>query len=121
MQISVTCRHMESSDAVRDYAHERVERSLDGFPRVQNVRVILEVEKYRHIAEVIVHGKNRIDVEAREQSDDMYVSIDGAVDKAARQLRRLRDKVQDHKSQGKMAEIDLAQGIPEDDLETNDL
>ena len=68
----------------------------------------LSREKYRHIAEVVVQAKNHIRVEAKEVSDDMYASIDNAVHKAAKQLRRLRDKIQDHKAQPKLSEIELA-------------
>ena len=99
MQISVTGRHVDITDAIRHYAHEKLD-ALSDFPRVENVHMILDVEKYRHHAEVVVQAKNHIRVDAKEESDNMYASIDGAVSKAYKQLRRLRDKVQDHKARG---------------------
>ena len=107
MQISVTCRHMDITDAIRSYAHEKVEQDLSEFPRIVSVHVILDVEKYRHSAELVVSASNHIQVEAKDVSDDMYVSIDAAVDKTARQLRRHRDKVQDHKSRERLADVDI--------------
>ena len=106
MQISVTVRHMESTDAIRDYATEKVERDLSCFTRIESIHVILDVEKYRHSADIVVQAKNHIRVDAREESDDMYVSVDRAVDKAEKQLRKLRDKVQDHKSREKIGQLE---------------
>ena len=107
MQISVTGRHMDITDAIRTYAHDKVEDELAEFPRVVNVHVILDIEKYRHLAEIVVQAANHIQVDARAESDDMYVSIDGAVDKAAKQLRRLRDKIQSHKTRDKLSDIEV--------------
>jgi len=107
MQISVTARHMDITDAIRAYANEKVENALNEFPRIERVHVVLNVEKYRHFAEVFVQAKNHIRVEGQDESDDMYVSIDRAVEKVQRQLRRLRDKVQHHKSKERLAEVEL--------------
>jgi putative sigma-54 modulation protein len=106
MQISITGRHMDITDGLRDYTHKRIEHALGEFPRVESVHVILEVEKYRQRAEVVVQAKNHIRVDAREESDDMYASIDGAVEKTAKQLRRFRDKVLDHKSREPLHQVE---------------
>ena len=114
MHISVTGRHMEITDAIRDYASEKVAHALGEFPRVESVHVILDIEKFRQMAEVVVQAKNHIRVDARDESEDMYVSIDGAVDKAQTQLRRLRDKVQDHKSRDSLAHVDMEMQAAQD-------
>ncbi len=121
MNISVTARHMDITDSIRDYANGKVDEALSDFPRVENIHVVLNVEKYRHIVEVSVRAKNHIHVEAREESDDMYVSIDRAVEKAQKQLRKLRDKVQDHKSREPLAQVDIemlaeTEGVPESEV-----
>lgn len=112
MQISVTGRHVEITDAIRGYAHDHIERELSGFPRIEFVHVILDIEKHRHRAEIVVQAKNHIRLEADHESDDMYASIDSAVDRAARQLRRQRDKVQDHKSRERLAELEIIPDLP---------
>lgn len=108
MQISVTGRHMEITDAIRDYVHNKVQHEMVEFPRIESIHVILAIEKYRHLAEVFIQAPNHVRVDAREESQDMYVSIDGAAEKAARQMKRLHDKiVHDHKSREKLAKVDL--------------
>lgn len=107
MQISVTGRHMDVTEAIRDHALATVERELAEFPRVESVHVILGIEKYRHSAEVVIQAPNHIRVEARHESDDMYVSIDGAAEKASKQLRKTWEKMRDHKSRESIAEVEL--------------
>ena len=97
MQISVTGRHMEVTEAIRDFAHERVEHELADFPRILNAHVILSVEKHRQIAEVVAQGPHHMRVEAKEESNDMYASITAAVEKTARQIERQVEKWQNHK------------------------
>ncbi len=117
MQISVTGRHVEITDSIRTYAEDRVRHDLSDFTRVEFVHVILDVEKYRHIAEIVVQAKNHIRLEADHESDQMYASIDEAVEKMARQLRRLRDKVQNHKNRTSLADAELAAQQSEDTVE----
>lgn len=96
MQVHITGRHVEITDGIREHIYAKIDRSLSGLTRVQDVQVVLELQKRTHTAEVIVKGKNHIHVEAESMSDNMYTSIDEAVEKVERQLRKLREKVQDH-------------------------
>ncbi len=106
MQISITGRHMELTDALRDHAQSRLEKLNSEFPRLQTAHVVLDVEKHRQLAELIVHAPNHVVVDAKDETSDMYASIDSAVDKATKQLRRIRDKMVDHKSQESLGEIE---------------
>ncbi len=106
MQITVTGRHMEVTDAIRGHAEEKITRELSEFPRVQSVHVILDIEKYRHIAEVVAQAPHHIRIEAKEESDDMYVSIDRAVEKLEKQLHKVWGKLQDIKSRERLADVE---------------
>jgi len=96
MQVHITGRHVEITDGIRDHIYAKLERSLSGLSRVQDVQVVLELQKRTHTAEVIVKGKNHIHIEAEEASENMYTSIDQAIEKVERQLRKRREKIQDH-------------------------
>ena len=52
------------------------------YPKIIEAHVILEVEKYRHSAEVILVCSNHITIEACEETDDMYAAIDAVIDKS---------------------------------------
>ena len=106
MQITVTGRHMEVTDAIRGHAEEKITRELAEFPRVQSVHVILTIEKYRHIAEVVAQAPHHIRVEAKEESDDMYASIDRATEKLEKQLHKVWGKLQGLKSRERLADVE---------------
>ncbi len=103
MQISITGRHMNVTDALRAHAEDRLRSRLADFPRLLRAEVVLSVEKHRHIAEVVVHVPHHGLVESKRESADMYLSIDQAVDHVAQQLRKWYDRKHDHKARASHA------------------
>jgi putative sigma-54 modulation protein len=97
MEISVTGRHVEATPAIKDYAAKKLEHIGIDFPRILSAHFILDVEKFRHIAELVIQCGNHITIEAREISEDLYASIDKVVDKVARQMRKYKTKMQNHR------------------------
>jgi len=97
MKISVTFRHMSSTDALRAYVEEKVGKVAKLLNDSCEAHVVLSVERHLHQAhiELITGGAFRI--RAEERSEDMYQSIDFASDKLAKQVKRYREKVRDHR------------------------
>lgn len=106
MQVAVNFRHMETSDPVRDYALEKLDRVKKYIEEPIDIQVTLSVEKkIRHIATVTMIAKGTT-VKATEETNDMYAAIDAVVDKIERQLKRYKEKIKDHKpSAGREREI----------------
>ena len=96
MQVSITGRHVNVTDNVKAHVEEKLERCLGVFPRIESIRVILDEEKLNKVAEVVIQGADHIRVTATEKSENLYDAIDRAIEHAERQVRKQRDKVQDH-------------------------
>ena len=94
--ISVTGRHLAITAAINDYAQKKVEGLHLDYPRIIDAHVILEVEKHRHRAELVLVCCNHITIEASEESTDLYASIDQAVSKVARQMRKYKTRLLKH-------------------------
>jgi putative sigma-54 modulation protein len=94
--IQVTGRHVSVTDAMKEYCRRRLAGLHLDYPKIIEVQMILDVEKYRHMAEVILHCSNHITLEASTESDDMYASIDQVVDKIARQMRKYKTRLMRH-------------------------
>ena len=86
--IKVTGRHVSVTEPIKDYAIKKVEGLHLDYPRIIDAQVILDVEKHRHFAEIILHCNNHITIEASEETDDMYAAIDGVISTIARQMRK---------------------------------
>jgi putative sigma-54 modulation protein len=95
MSIIVSVRSGNISETLKTYAEDKVASLLESFPQVTSAKVILDAQKSRYEAEVIIRGKN-LNIESNAESFDMYDSIDSIVDKAHTQLRKHYDKIQDH-------------------------
>ena len=96
MQVSVTFRHMEATDALKSFASDKVSRIEKDMHTPTDAHVVLSVEKHLHRAEINVTA-NGIRIRGEETSADMYGSIDGATQKIERQLKRYRNKLASHK------------------------
>jgi ribosomal subunit interface protein len=85
---------------------------LADYPRVESAHVILEHEKYRFTAEIVVHGRDKLREVARETTDDMYAAIDAAADKLDKQLRKAREKmIERHHERQRLAEVEPKPGV----------
>ena len=92
MEINITGRNTELNDAIREYIYRKLDKLGRVYSRIYKFDVILEEEKIRKNAEIILYlRRNRI--VAKESSPDMYASIDNAVESIKKQLRRLTGRV----------------------------
>src|ERR1700722_7853499 len=93
MPIKVTGRHVSITDAIKDHAEKKIEGLRVDYPRIIEAQVILDVEKYRHFAEVVLICGNHITIEASAETSDMYGSIDQVISKIAQQMRKYKTKI----------------------------
>lgn len=104
--VDVTVRHINAGEGLQDYAREKASRLAEEFTRIEHIHVVLDIEKHRHSAELVIQAKNHIHVESLETSDNMRASIDLAVEKAEKQLRKIRDKIQSHRGRTSVREFE---------------
>jgi putative sigma-54 modulation protein len=99
--VKVTGLHVSITEAIKSYAESKLENIHLDYPRIIDAQVILDVEKHRHSAEIILHCNNHITIEASHECDDMYAAIDGVVSKVARQMRKFKTKLlRSHRPRG---------------------
>lgn len=97
MNITVTGRHITITPAIEEYAKKKVSSIHIDFPRILDAHFILEVEKFRQRAELVLHCGNHITIEAHDIHEDLYAAIDATVDKAERQIRKYKTRLQNHR------------------------
>jgi putative sigma-54 modulation protein len=104
-KITVAGRHVLVTDYMKDYAIEKVS-SLERFsPRLIDVSVTMDIQKLDHRVDIVMRFNNT-KIKSQGVSTDMYASIDMAVDKLRNQIRRYKNKIQDHHARG-VKSIDL--------------
>ncbi len=95
MQINITFRNLEATDALKEYAREKIDRVNKYVDRAGEAHVVLSLERHLHHADLTIHAGSFL-LRGREKSEDMYASIDLAMDKIERQLRRYKEKLKRH-------------------------
>lgn len=104
MQISVTFRHLEPSDALKTYVTERLKKFKRYLEGPLEAHVVLGLEKFRHLADITINSNGRL-VKGSEENADMYAAIDLVVDKIDMQLRKYRDKIREVKADRSRAPV----------------
>jgi putative sigma-54 modulation protein len=119
MQLSTTFRHMDGSQAVREYAAEKLEKIRKYFNKDPiHAHAVFSVERgFHHVADLNITLPNGIVINAKETTEDMYSSIDLAAARIERQVRRWKDKIRDHKPHGGPAASVRELVIPAEDFE----
>lgn len=85
MNIAITFRHVESTDAIKDYAQEKIGRLQKFLRSPLKANVTLSVEKGQQMAEVLLNSGSE-HYTAKETNDNMYAAIDKVVDKLEHQI-----------------------------------
>jgi len=92
MKLTTTARHFESTPELVTFAENRIRKLKRYWDQILHVEAIMSVEKFRHIAEIKVHV-NGHDFAAKEESDDMYSSIDQTVKNLEKQMKKFKGKL----------------------------
>lgn len=95
MKTTITFRHMEVSEALRNHVNAHLEHLQKFLIKPTECHVILSVEKFRHRAEIILVEQN-LHAKADEVSDDMYKTVDLAIAKIENQVKKNKQKIQEH-------------------------
>ncbi|MEW6668877.1 MAG: ribosome-associated translation inhibitor RaiA [Thermodesulfobacteriota bacterium] len=103
MDIMVTFRRMEPVESLRDYAQEKLSKLRKYLDTPFEAHVVLEVEKFRHIADVTVNIDGAT-IKGVEETEDMYSAIDQVLDKIEIQVKRHRSKIRERRPEAPRTE-----------------
>lgn len=95
MEVNLTFRHAETSEVLKRHIQDKINKLAKYFIKPTMAHVTLNVEGSRHIAEISL-SENHSLFTAREGSHDMYFSVDRAIHKIERQLKKYKEKIKGH-------------------------
>jgi len=92
-KVTVTVRHEEITDSLRDYVTKKIQSIHLDYPKIVEAKAILDVQKNRHIAEIILFCTNHITIDASTEGKDMYAAIDETISKITRRMRKQKTRL----------------------------
>lgn len=117
MQTSVTFKNLDPSDPLRSYVQDKLDRFDRLLDNPAEASVVLSVEKFRHIAEINING-DRLTINGKEETNDMYSAIDMVLDKLEKQIKKNKQKVRERRiySKGKTKNLVNAEmSVPDEE------
>jgi putative sigma-54 modulation protein len=97
MQVNITFRHLDPTEALKSHAREKVEHVQRYIDRPSGAHVVLYVENLQHHADITMKAGSFL-VRGQARSPDMYASIDQAAEKIEKQLKKHKERIKNHKS-----------------------
>lgn len=87
-------KNTEVTQPLREYVEKRVGKITKYFGNIDEIFVLLAVEKDRHIVEVTAEVPGGLILRGEESTGDMYTSIDLVIEKLERQIRKQKTKLE---------------------------
>ncbi len=93
--ISVCGRHVHVTEAMKEYARDKIAKLERLGDRIIDITVTMDIQKLEHRVDIVMkYGHTHI--QSHGVTNDMYVSIDKAVDKLQAQLKKYLKRLHDH-------------------------
>ena len=96
MQTSVTFKNLDPTDTLKSYVRDKLDRFDRLLDNPAEANVVLLVEKFRHIAEINING-DRLTINGKEETNDMYSAIDMVLDKLEKQIKKNKQKIRERR------------------------
>lgn len=110
MQVAITCRHGSVSSSTQEYMTRKAEKLLTYFDRVTSISVTVDFSNGKTSVEILLDTEHRHDMVATETADDVTAAFDLALHKMEQQLRKYKEKIQDHKRGPGLSDLPLKAG-----------
>ena len=105
MQIKISARHGHLAEATQQFIREKVEKLLRFFERLTSIEVTVDLKNDVKMVELLVSAEHKHDFVARESNSDILAAVDLVVDKLESQIRRSKEKIQDHRRRPSIGEV----------------
>jgi putative sigma-54 modulation protein len=118
MQTSVTFKNLDPTDTLKSYVRDKLDRFDRYLDNPAEANVVLLVEKFRHIAEINING-DRLTINGKEETNDMYSAIDMVLDKLEKQIKKNKQKIRERRPGVKAKNIALMEAdinLPDEEL-----
>ncbi len=114
MKVTIYGKNMQLTDALKEATIKKIKRLDKFFQQDIEAKVVLSVEKKIQKVEVTIPFNGRI-VRVEEYSDDMYNSIDEAVESLEQQIRKHKTKLQDKRHASESIKFENIEPLDEDE------
>ena len=97
MEVQITSRHNKASQELQDTIAAEINKLEKFYDKITSCHVVLDSESLVKTVEITMSAQGQ-QVVASAKAENLGKAIDGAVSKVERQLKKLNEKMKDHKA-----------------------
>ena len=97
MIVTISGRHMDVTEALKNFAEQKANKLTKYYDRIQEIEVVFDANKDGTRVEMIVNAEHNAVFIAHHDEGDAYACIDGCVDKLERQLTDHKERFRNRK------------------------
>lgn len=97
MQVPITCKHGQLKADQQEYITRKSEKLLTYFERVTRIEVTVSFDNGRVRVEILVDAEHKHNFVANDLGDDVVATFDQALHKMEHQIKKYKEKIQDHR------------------------
>jgi putative sigma-54 modulation protein len=113
VQIKISVRHGHLNDTTQQHIRDKAEKLLHYFDRLTMIAVTVDLNrKEQKWVEFLVQAEHKHDFVAHDSHPDLLAAVDLVLDKLEGQLRRYKEKIQDHRRTPSTGEVAGGAGAP---------
>jgi putative sigma-54 modulation protein len=116
VQIKISGRHGHLSEETQQFIREKVQKLPHYFERLTSIEVTVDLKPNQYVVELLVSAEHKHDFVARETAADVLTGVDLVIAKLGEQLRRYKEKIQDHRRTPSTGEV-ASRANPEETVE----
>jgi putative sigma-54 modulation protein len=114
VQVAITCRHGSISSSAQEYMTRKAEKLLNIFDRVTSIGITVDFTNGKSTVEILLDAEHRHDLVATETDAEATAAFDLALHKMEQQLRKYKEKIQDHKRGPGLSDLPLKSADADD-------
>jgi putative sigma-54 modulation protein len=97
VQVPITCKHGQLTANQQEYITRKSEKLLTYFERVTAINVTVAFDNNHVRVEILVDAEHKHNFVANDLGDDVIPTFDQALHKMEQQIRKYKEKIQDHR------------------------
>jgi putative sigma-54 modulation protein len=109
VQVSISCKHGHLSPVQQEYITRKSEKLVTYFERVTAILVTTTFEKSGVRVEILVDAEHKHNFVANETGDDLIPTFDITLHKMEQQIKKYKEKIQDHRRNLPTSELGSAE------------
>jgi putative sigma-54 modulation protein len=105
VEIKISARHGHLNEDTQQHIRGKAEKLLHYFQRIMMIEITVDAKDGDKMVEFLVSAEHKHDFVASAHHKDLLAAVDLVLDKLEAQIRKYKEKVQDHRHTPSMGDV----------------